>query len=247
MKTKHCLAPLLSSDWHCPGCGTPLADCEKDIVLHHDHLEDEFRGLAYALDQKRNRSRRAVTVQDAGFIDFVLNHRRFLPVPLCSGCNARDGILKKETGVHRSFSFSPEQLSSLYQGSDEAARQASAVQAWKLYRLEYNAHLFASLGAWRSATKHYFPDRHFKYPSLSPLQFKGLETIVANLTYHNSRWVCRDALKLIRGPYLLTPSAALRKSFEKRRLYNTGKQRLPIVMGVKRSLKVGGSVDTSIT
>jgi hypothetical protein len=47
------------------------------------------------------------------------------------------------------------------------------------------------------------------------------------LTFHNSSWVCQDALETVRGTYWLTPSDALWRSFEKCRLYNTGKQKFP--------------------
>ena len=237
MKTKHCLAPLLSSDWRCPGCGTPVSDCERDIVLHHDHLENEFFDLASALDARRSKPLRNFTIQDAGYIEFVLAHRRFAPVPICSRCNARDGHnLKIKNGAHDRFSFSIEQLRSLDHSSDENARKASAVQAWKLFEKEFHAHLFSARKAWYAAARHYVPDRDFKYPAREPLRFKGLETVVTTLTYDNSSWVCQDALETIRNTYWLTPSDALRRSFEKRRLYNTGKQKFPQGLGVKRIL-----------
>lgn len=236
MKTVHCLAPLLSSDWRCPGCGTLAADCKNDIVLHHDHREDEFRGLAKALRQKWKGSDQNNLVQDAGFVQFVLAHRRFCPVPVCSKCNTRDGLLKQENGVHRSFSFSAEQLSSLYHGNDEVKRKASAVHAWELCEKEYYSHLAASLKAWHSAAQTYNPEKDFRFPSRELIEFKGLETIVANLTHRNSKKVCQDALKVINGTYWLTPHDALRKAFEKRRLHNAGKQKSSFVTGIKRNL-----------
>lgn len=238
MKTKHCLAPLLHSNWRCPGCDTPLSDCERDIVLHHDHLEDEFSDLASALDARQSKPLRKFTIQDAGYIKFVLAHRRFAPVPICSLCNARDGHnLKKKNGAHDRFSFSVEQLRSLDHSSDRIARQASAVLAWKLFEKEFHAHLLSARQAWYVAARHYVQDKDFRYPTREPLEFKGLETVVANLTYDNSSWVCHDALGNIQSIYWPTPSDALRKSFEKRRLYNAGKQKIPQGLGVKRNLR----------
>lgn len=125
---------LLSTHVACPLCGNKTQ--RKDIVLHHDHFSDVIikDALKKLAKEKCNTNNWQVLVKgnkgaSKYICDLTEEYQRFAKTPICSRCNSIDGNLKQQLNLDSHFTFTPEQIKTIYEKTSQLkSREQVAIE-----------------------------------------------------------------------------------------------------------------------
>jgi hypothetical protein len=118
----HKLYTALCADWRCPGCGRSKYELIRWTMLFPHH-PDKHPGWAAGLHMHH---------------DHGAAPRRFDDTLMCEQCNSADKDAKRELGLPKEFSFSPQEIKRFVIGTPHGRHllnYAAAAQAYAVTRI----------------------------------------------------------------------------------------------------------------